>query len=160
MSKTTRAAIAILISTASLVLVGCSGSTSGAPPTEARPTSADPSMEGTYRWTLTRSEAQAADWRRDADLATLPWTMTVTLDDGTYQLSWQDAEGAETDPVGEYRLDGDQLIVDGFDNNGMPVHMEFTYAVRSDGSLDLTPPPEMSTDDAFVFTSRPWERID
>lgn len=158
MPKTMHSAIAIVIGAAAVALAGCS---SGTPETSgAPPSSVDASIDGTYRYTLTRTEAEAADWRGEADLATLPWTMTIILDDGTYQLSWRTTDDAASDPVGRFRLDGEELVIDGLDGDEIPVHMEFTYSILPDGGLELTPAPGMSPDDAFVFTSSQWERID
>lgn len=148
----------LLIAGLSVALAGCAADTAPSPTSER----ASHTIDGTYRYTLTREDAEAgpAAYRNPPRLRWFPWTNTITLEDGEYQLSWRTATGSGTDPAGKFTVDGDLLQIDGFDDAGRPFHWDLTFDVTTGGDLVLTPSPDMHEDDVFVFTTHPWERID
>ena len=118
---------------------------------------ADPAtLNGTYRWTITRDDALAngtPEVIRPENLATLPLIFTVTLDDGTCQL---DADDGYSDTC-TYVVDGDRMVVDWASGVGP---FEYTFTQADDGTLQFRPAGPMPDGDAFVGTTKPWEKID
>lgn len=148
----------LLIAGMSVAVAGCAADSAQSPGSER----ASNAIDGTYRYTLTREDAEAGPpaYRNPPRLRWFPWTNTITLDDGVYQLSWRTAVDSGTDLAGEFTVDADLLKIDGFDDAGRPFHWDLTFDVTADGDLVLTPSPDMHEDDVFVFTTHPWERID
>ena len=140
-----------------IALTGCAGASDGG----SGDVSTAGSIEGTYRYTLepVDGESLPGEFSDPADLASFPWVHTITLDDGVYRLAWRTRSESGTTKDGTYSVDDDTLVIDGFDDKGFPAHLELIFEVTPDG-LVLTPGRGMSEGDAYVFTARPWERID
>jgi hypothetical protein len=120
---------------------------------------ADNSLDGTYRWTLTPEDARTHDPKLVGTQAEfLPAVATMTLDEGTWELSWQGADGSTwVDGPATYSVDGDDVV---FHWPQDPLgSLSFTIAVDGDGNIDLEPVPPMDGDSRFVWAFYTWERI-
>jgi hypothetical protein len=122
---------------------------------------ADRALEGTYRWPLTEQDGLAQGlWANvsSEELAWLPAVATMTLADGTWELSWQGADGSVwVDGPATYDVDGNELV---FYWPQDPLgSLSFTFVVDDDG-VKLEPVPPMDPDSRFVWSFNTWERID
>ena len=119
-------------------------------------------LNGTYRWTSTEEDARANGDARLVGAEILPWYPmigTMTLQDGTWELLWRGANGAQaTDGPGTYSIDGDRIVL----SNPEEPHgsLAFTFATDDEGNVELEPLPPMQEDAKFVFAHYAWERID
>ena len=115
------------------------------------------SLDGTYRWTITKDDALAhglASDKKPENLATMPWVFTMTMNDGTWALGNRDDQGAQEHDGGTYTVDGDQVV---FNWNGDL--LTFAFNVDGDGTLHLDPQPPMNPGDQFVWGTEPWTKI-
>jgi TRAP-type C4-dicarboxylate transport system substrate-binding protein len=144
---------------------GCTGPAPVGPTESA---SADPAggdaaaLDGTYRWTLTKEDALAHGEPSDQTeegLAGYPTVFTMTLDDGVWALHAVRPSAAEvscnTDDC-TFVVDGNRITFN-WPHEGLV--FEFTFTTDDDGTLHLRPAGRMATGDAFVWSTRPWERI-
>jgi TRAP-type C4-dicarboxylate transport system substrate-binding protein len=117
-------------------------------------------LDGTYRWTLTTEDALAHGTANQTpeELATFPWVLTVTLDDGRWTMLFQSdsEEWIGCDSVDcLYTVDGNRIVFDGEPGGYVS---EFTFSSDENGNLQL----QAASADAgavFVMTTKPWERI-
>jgi TRAP-type C4-dicarboxylate transport system substrate-binding protein len=115
-------------------------------------------LNGVYRWTLTEDDALAHGNPSDKtpeSLATYPWIFTMTMTDGAWELRHRDGEGDWDDGSGPYTVDTDRVV---FDWNGSL--LEFTFTHDDDGTLHLEPAAPMNSGDMYVWSTKPWVRID
>jgi TRAP-type C4-dicarboxylate transport system substrate-binding protein len=142
---------------------GCTGSadtvdtgvTGTVPPSDASVDAATAALNGTYRWTLTADDALAHGLPQDKTpeaLATFPWILTVSLDDGIW--TWPDE--CDTDDC-TFVVDGDRIV---FYWHKVGAVLKFTFTTDADGTLHLHPLAPMDPGDAFVWSTEPWEKID
>jgi hypothetical protein len=127
-----------------------------APPATVAP--APTPLDGTYGWTITEEDALAHGTPGDKEpesSALLPSTFTVTMDDGAWDIRYRDSGGDHDEGGGTYTVEGDQVV---FDWHG--TLLAFTFTVDDDGTLHLEPQPPMNAGDQFIWTTKPWERID
>jgi hypothetical protein len=121
---------------------------------------AQPSVDGTYRWTITEDDALTShpDPLSPEDLATFPWVFTVTLEEGMWFMRHYDGEGSFVD-CGDctYTIDDDTIS---FEQGG--VRLDFTFTSDEHGNLHLEPSagPRADPGGDFVMTTKPWERLD
>jgi TRAP-type C4-dicarboxylate transport system substrate-binding protein len=145
---------------------GCTGPSPLATPEEAATSEATGDqtvLDGTYRWTITRDEAvSVADTIPEIrhQLATTPWIFTATLGNGLWTLRVDDAQNVtsvECDISDEcsYAIDGDRVAFDWFGSV-----LEFTFTADENSTLQLHPAGPMPAGDVFVWTTKPWQRID
>jgi C4-dicarboxylate-binding protein DctP len=114
-------------------------------------------FDGTYRWTLTEEDHLAHFPDATAEeLADYPVVFTVTLADGTWtmRLDWDEGFQVECDRC-PYTVDGDAVTFE-----WGPGELSFTYSMDDDGNLSLEMLPPIQDGDAFVWTTKTWERID
>ena len=111
-------------------------------------TTAPAYLNGTYRYELTLEDA-IADNPDQPDLDEFPSVITVTLDDGRFNMN----DGGLT---GTYTVEGDRLT---FHVIEFETSLTFTFAVDAEGSLDFTPVLPMDPGDAFTFSAKPWKRV-
>jgi hypothetical protein len=115
-------------------------------------------LNGVYRWTVTEEDAVASGTEPTTPehLATFPWVMTLTLDEGTWALTVR-SEGEDsleaTDE--EFEVSGDRIK---FHWEG--AQLEFTFSVDSEGNLELTPVEPMPAGDQFVWSTYPLTKIE
>jgi TRAP-type C4-dicarboxylate transport system substrate-binding protein len=99
-------------------------------------------LNGTYRWELTPGNI-----------------FTVTLEDGVWTMGHDEGDGTYTvdcdSPDCTYTVDGDRIAF-----HWVGLQLEFTFTADDDGTLHLEPFAGVSADDARVWTTKPWERID
>ena len=108
-------------------------------------------LDGTYRYTLTQEDAEAAG-DGEADIpGQYPQTTTVVLKDGDLEGGCFGAAG------GTYDVDGDQIT---FHSIEYDTDSTVTFTVDAEGNLELTPVPPMDPGDAFQCFSKPWTKID
>jgi TRAP-type C4-dicarboxylate transport system substrate-binding protein len=106
-------------------------------------------LDGTYTWTITPDDAIANGFE---DVAWLPCTWTVRLNGG----EWTMEESCASDIAdGTYEVFRDRVVFTWF--NGF--EQAFAHTVDNDGTLTLTPEPGMPEGDAFVWSTKPWERV-
>ena len=109
--------------------------------------SAPPSLNGTYRYVLTRADA-----RREVpdaqDLDSYPHVETWTLKDGRYS----NPSGLS----GTYSVDGNRIT---FDVPDFGYALSFTFTVDEAGNLRLRPVPPMDRGDRFVWSYKVWKKI-
>jgi hypothetical protein len=77
------------------------------------------------------------------------------MTDRAWELRHRDPEGDWDDGGGHYTVDTDRVV---FDWNGSL--LEFTFTVDDDGTLHLEPAAPMNTGDLYVWSTKPWVRID
>jgi TRAP-type C4-dicarboxylate transport system substrate-binding protein len=130
-----------------------SGCTGPAPvPPIAVQNAASSSLNGIYRWTLTKADALAHGLPSDKTsegLAQLPSISNRTLKDGTWT--------GDPDPNGNggtYSVDGNRVTF----KWGCCV-LTFTFSRDASGTLHLTPVPPMDPGDAWVWSTEPWIKI-
>lgn len=118
---------------------------------------ASSSLNGTYRWTITKQDALASptEDKSAEHLATFPWILTATLRDGTWTLSHTGGEVQTDTPGDSYSVQGDRLT---FDWTGVGI-LTFTYTRDEHGSLHLKPVPPMDPGNVFVWTTHPWTKL-
>ena len=80
-----------------------------------------------------------------------PITVTITFKDGRWD------NGLDGGLSGPYSVDADQLRID-VPDFGYP--LLFTFEADDRGSLHLTPVRPMDAGDAFIWASKPWEKIE
>jgi TRAP-type C4-dicarboxylate transport system substrate-binding protein len=115
-------------------------------------------LSGIYRWELTRDDALASrtEDKSPDNLATFPWILTMTLQDGTWTLRYDDEVGQGTDCLGcSYSVEDNRIAFEW----GNGVIITFTFSVDENGDLDLEPVKPMDVDDRFVWATKPWTRI-
>ena len=109
--------------------------------------SAPRSLNGTYRYVLTRADARA-EIPRAPDIDTYPQVNTWRLRDGRYS----NPGGLK----GRYSVDGNRIT---FDVPDFGYALKFTFSVDSEGNLHLTPVRPMDPGDAFVWSYKVWRKI-
>jgi TRAP-type C4-dicarboxylate transport system substrate-binding protein len=112
-----------------------------APTAHGRATSPS-TLNGTYRWRLTKAGALAAGDPDDPDIGKV---MTITLRDG----KWVSGGGA----TGTYRVAGNRIAFDG------PFAFTLAFKRRANGDLDIRPVLPMDRGDRFQWASAPWRRV-
>jgi TRAP-type C4-dicarboxylate transport system substrate-binding protein len=134
----------------------CTGAAEApAPPGLDEPATA---LNGTYRWTITEEDAVASptEDKSPEHLATFPWVMTITLQNGAWTLSNRSAEGNHLEAAEkEFTVSGDRITFQ-WDGAELP----FTFSVDGVGNLHLVPVEPMNAGDQFVWASHPWTKID
>jgi hypothetical protein len=99
-------------------------------------------LNGTYRWRLTKSGAVAAEDPNDPDIGKV---MAITLRDG----KWESGGGA----TGTYEISGNRIAFDG------SLAFTLTFKRRANGDLDVKPVLPMDRGDHFNWASAPWRRV-
>jgi TRAP-type transport system periplasmic protein len=126
------------------------------PPTQG-PGTPPTSLNGTYRFTITRQDAldSPTESKSPSHLATFPWIFTATLKDGRWTMAHTGGD-VETDSPGDsYSLQGDTIA---FNWTGVGV-LRFTYSLDNKGNLTLRSVPPMDPGNVFVWTTHTWTRI-
>jgi hypothetical protein len=100
-------------------------------------------LNGTYRWTFTQEDVEAA-------AVEVPHTNTVVLEDGELEGGCFGAAG------GTYEVDGDRIT---FDSVEYDPDVTVTFSVDAEGNLHLTPVPPMDPGTAMECFSKPWTKI-
>jgi TRAP-type C4-dicarboxylate transport system substrate-binding protein len=120
-------------------------------------------LNGTYRWTITDEDALAHGTpsdRTDEALADYPAVFTVTLHDGIWAFHEVRPSGAKdecnTDDC-TFAIDGDRITFNWARGSGV---LEFTFTADDDGTLHWQPEGRMPAGDVFIWTTKPWQRID
>ena len=114
----------------------------------APPKPAPASLNGKYRYVLTRADAEAAV-PNAPDLDSYPQVNTWTLRDGRYSNPGGLA--------GRYSAKGDRIS---FDVPAFGYALVFRFTVDNEGNLHLTPVPPMNRGDRFVWSYKVWKKID
>ena len=163
----TRTVGAVLAVTAVMLAAGCAA---GAPRATSAPAATQPLatpsvaaatqpatsataaalLNGTYRYTLTQEDADAADDPEAGDPDQYPQTTTVMLEDGELEGGCFGVAG------GTYEVDGDRIT---FHSIEYDAESTVTFSVDAEGNLHLTPVPPMDPGDAFQCFSKPWTKI-
>ena len=99
-------------------------------------------LNGTYRWRLTKAGAVAAGDPNDPDIGKV---MAMTLRDGKFLTG-----GGST---GTYEISGNRIAVDG------SLTFTLTFKRGANGDLDVKPVLPMDRGDAFNWASAPWRRV-
>jgi hypothetical protein len=167
-----RVSLIAVVAAAALAITACSPSTavpkvidtasgisslSGSPAlaTSPVPSAAAPStLNGTYRWTMTKEHALAYAPPEDttpAAIAQLPRVGTRILKDGT----WVGDPGYENGDNGTYIVQGNQITFRG----STPPPLTFTFSADAKGNLTLSPVQPMSADDAYIWATELWTKI-
>jgi TRAP-type C4-dicarboxylate transport system substrate-binding protein len=102
-------------------------------------------LNGTYRWRLTKAGAVAVGLPNDPDIGKV---MTRTLRDGKW-AGGGDANGA-------YEIVGNRII---FDWPQLATTLTFTYMRHANGDLDIRPVLPMDRGDQFNWASAPWRHV-
>jgi hypothetical protein len=102
-------------------------------------------LNGTYRWTFTQEDVDAA-----GDPGQVPHTNTVVLKDGELDGGCFGAAG------GTYDVDGDRIT---FDSIEYDPDVTVTFSVDAQGNLHLTPVPPIDPGTAMECFSKPWTKI-
>lgn len=106
-------------------------------------------LNGTYRWLLTRAGAIAVGASPDdPDIGTVSM---MTLRNGR----WLGGEGEDAS-TGTYRIVGDRLI---FEWPAEALTSTFTFKRRANGDLHLDAVLPMDAGDRFQMSSAPWRRV-
>lgn len=154
-----QAPIGLVILVAAVLTDGCSPREGGGDKATTSPsTSAEEAasaLSGVYRWTLTKEDALAHGLPQDKTpdaLAQLPTVGTRILKDGT----WVGDPGLDRGDHGTYTVDGDRLAFRGSDNSRV---LTFTFSADDKGDLTLTPVLPMNLEDAFIWSTEPWTKI-
>jgi hypothetical protein len=115
-------------------------------------------LNGIYRWTLTGEDAVASGTQPTTpeNLATFPWVMTLTLDEGKWDLTVR-SEGEDSLEATDEQFDvaGDRVTF-----NWEGAQLEFTFVVDEEGNLELTPVEPMEAGDQFVWATYPLVKIE
>jgi TRAP-type C4-dicarboxylate transport system substrate-binding protein len=107
------------------------------------------SLNGTYRWRLTKAGAIAVGDPNDPELEEADGTVnTMTLRDGRWLLG-----GGAT---GTYKVAGDRIV---FDWPEAAATLTFTFKRLARGDLDVQPVLPMDPGDRFVWASAPWRHV-
>lgn len=107
-------------------------------------------LDGTYRYTLTQEDAEAAG-DGEADIpGQYPVTNTVVLKDGELEGGCFGAAG------GTYEIEGDRIT---FHSIEYDADATVTFSVDAQGNMHLTPVPPIDPGDAFQCFSKPWTKI-
>ncbi len=116
------------------------------------------SLNGTYRWTITKQDALASptEDKSTEHLATFPWIFTATLKDGKWTLSHTGGEVQIDSPGDSYSVHGSRFT---FNWSSEGVSLTFTYTRDDRGNLHLKPIPPTNPGDVFVWTTHPWLKI-
>ena len=120
-------------------------------------------LDGVYRWELTKEDAVAtgaSESMRPGELETFPWVFTVRLDDGIWTMTNDAADGKSEACLGErctFSIAGDTIK---FDWASEGYVLEFPFTTDGDGSLHLEPTSTLNAGDVFVWTTKPWQRIE
>lgn len=105
-------------------------------------------LNGTYRWRLTRQGARAVGVvPDDEDIGSV---VTMTLRDGGWQL------GDDVHYSGTFEVRGNRVI---FDWPSESYTITFSFKRHANGDLDLKPLLPMDRGDQFVWASAPWRRV-
>ncbi len=111
-------------------------------------------LNGTYRWTMTKEDALAyapPEDRTPEALATLPRVGTRILKDGT----WVGDPGSVNGDNGTYAVDGNRVA---FRSVGGDLYT-FTYTADAKGDLTLVPVQPIRPEDAYIWSTEPWTKI-
>jgi TRAP-type transport system periplasmic protein len=122
---------------------GCTGKAPEQPAASAGTVPA--SLNGVYRYTITKKDAIAAGAGDDPDY---PTTNTVWLKDGSFRASG----GLRA----TYSVTGDRIT---FDIPDFGSSLTFTLSVDGKGNLHLTPVQPMDHGDAVLWSTKPWTKI-
>jgi TRAP-type transport system periplasmic protein len=122
---------------------GCTGKAPARPAASTGTVPAD--LNGTYRYVLTKEDAQKAGDTEDV----YPQVTTVKLADGQ-------VEGGCFGQGATYSVDGDQIT---FEAPEYGYSMTFTLSVDAKGNLHLTPAPSVEKGDAFQCSHKAWTKI-
>jgi TRAP-type C4-dicarboxylate transport system substrate-binding protein len=139
----------------------CTGVAPGQPSETGGP--APKSLNGIYRWTLTAEDALASptEDKSAEHLATFPWVLTMTLQDGTWNFKHTEAGQPMTDASRDkFSVAGDQISFVWPEGGGPGYTITFTFSVDDQGGLHLRPVEPMNPGDVFVWTTHPWTKID
>lgn len=122
----------------------------GKPPQQptAASGSANASLNGTYRWVITKQDAAKAG-DNDPE-AVYPSITTITLKDGHLEGGCFGSDG------GTYSVDGDRITFYSIESG---YYSKVSFTRDNHGSLYLTPVPPMDPGDAFTCFSQPWTKI-
>ena len=99
-------------------------------------------LNGTYRWRLTKAGAVTASDPNDPDIGKI---MEMTLRDG----KWASGGGA----TGTYEISGNRIAFDG------SLTFTLSFKRRANGDLDVKPVLPMDRGDRFNWASAPWRRV-
>jgi hypothetical protein len=106
-------------------------------------------LDGTYRWVITRAEAEAAGvGPKPGDV--FPMISTAVLRNGTWQSSGPDHDG------GTFSIHGSTATFV-WPRTAIVLSYRFTREAR--GTIRWTPVLPMDLGDRFVWASQPWRRI-
>ena len=117
----------------------CSHATPTAPGRRVSPST----LNGTYRWRLTKAAAVAAGDPNDPDIGKVK---TMTLRDGKFLTG----DGA----TGQYELIGNRIVLAWPQST-----ITITFTRRANGDLDVQPVLPMDPGDRFDWVSAPWRRV-
>ncbi len=118
--------------------------------TTAASTPAALNLDGTYRYTLTQADAEAAGDPEAGTPGQYPQTITVVLTGSELEGGCFGAAG------GTYDVDGDRIT---FHSIEYDADSTVTFSVDAQGNLHLTPVPPMDPGAAFQCFSKPWTKI-
>jgi TRAP-type C4-dicarboxylate transport system substrate-binding protein len=147
--------------TALVVPADCTGVAPGQP--GATGGSAPKSLNGIYRWTLTGEDVLASptEDKSAGHLATFPWVLTMTLQDGTWSFTHTEAGQPMTDASRDtFSVAGDQISFVWPEGGGPGYTVTFTFSVDDEGGLHLRPVGSMNPGEVFVWTTKPWTKIE
>jgi TRAP-type transport system periplasmic protein len=135
-----------------VIPAGCSGP-APAKPSAQQATATGSKLDGVYRWTLTKKDVlehgTESDKTADA-LARFPIVVTMTLDDGAWQM------GDDSHYSGTYAVSGDRLV---FDWPNVGAVLTFTFSADNEGNLAVRPVKPMDAGDQFVWSTKVWTKI-
>jgi TRAP-type C4-dicarboxylate transport system substrate-binding protein len=120
-------------------------------------------LNGIYRWTLTGEDVLASptEDKSAGHLATFPWVLTMTLQDGTWSFTHTEAGQPMTDASHDkFSVAGDRISFHWPEGGGPGYTITFTFSVDDQGGLHLRPVPPMNPGEVFVWTTHPWTKID
>jgi hypothetical protein len=110
-------------------------------------------LNGTYRWRLTRAAAIASGNPDDPDVGNIS---QMTLRDGR----WLSGQAGRREPNGSYpgtyEIVGNRIS---FTSPELADTNTFTFTRHANGDLDLKPVLPMDPGDAFEFSSARWHRV-
>jgi TRAP-type transport system periplasmic protein len=135
---------------------GCTGKAPA--PSAMSAATAPASLNGTYRWTMTKQDAVASKTENKSPehLAEFPWTFTMTLKDGTWSLSHRQNGQPFTDGRATYALKGNRIS---FTWPQEGTVLTFTFSLDGKGNLHLRPVEPMNAGDQFVWATHVWTKI-
>ncbi|HET6713345.1 MAG TPA: TRAP transporter substrate-binding protein DctP [Actinomycetota bacterium] len=107
------------------------------------------SLNGVYRFSISKEEATAAGAGDDPDY---PTTQTVWLEDGDWTM-----EGPEGSNGGTYVVNGDEIS---FETPSYDVINTFTFTRDEEGNLTLEAVEPMDPGDRILMTTKTWTKID